>query len=78
MLNLCLKINSYNRSVYSRLISILINKAIGSLIYINYYFYIKIKAIYKKKILLNVLNMHRVIMFIASINIQFLKPLVIL
>ncbi|KAF2122069.1 HotDog domain-containing protein [Lophiotrema nucula] len=75
MLDLRPGTNGYNGSAHGGLISTLIDEAMGSLIYINHHFYTEVEAIHKEKIPSNVLNMHGVAMFTASMNVRFLKPL---
>ncbi|KAF2263092.1 hypothetical protein CC78DRAFT_534254 [Lojkania enalia] len=67
--------NGYNGSAHGGLISTLIDEAMGSLIYINHKFYTEVEATQKEKMPSNVLNMHGVAMFTASMNVRFLKPL---
>ncbi|PSN58958.1 Thioesterase/thiol ester dehydrase-isomerase [Corynespora cassiicola Philippines] len=67
MLDLRPGTNGFSGSAHGGLISTLIDEAMGSLVYINHKLYTEMPS--------NVLNMHGVAMFTASMDVRFLKPL---
>ncbi|KFY76835.1 hypothetical protein V499_03613 [Pseudogymnoascus sp. VKM F-103] len=67
-------INGFNGSAHGGLISALMDEAMGSMIFVNHEVYKDVEA---RKVTTppNVMNLHGIAMFTASMNVRFQKPL---
>ncbi len=67
--------NGFNGTAHGGLIGTLIDEAMGSLIYINHKVYSELPELTRRTLSTQVLDMHGLAMFTASMNVQFRAPL---